>query len=337
MSKRFVTIAVTLLVALTFILFMSTFTVRYSESAVVTTFSRAGADSVVTDAGLGFKWPYPIQSVKVYDTRARLLQLRSETQQTADDRQIVAEAFVTWAVADPLLFYQRFGGAGSEEREHYRAAERTIESLLRSAMSEIGRYRMSELFAGEGQSKLPELEERVLSRLAGATGAAGDGFSLSDYGVEALTVGVNQIVLPEETTAQVFNRMKASRERLAAEASSAGRSDADTIRFRAEAAAERIRSFAMRRAEQIRVQGDTEAARWQARLAEEPRLAVFDAQLEFLRNLYAKRTTIVLPTTQPGMSILDPAAMEAASESGAIPPFTRADDAEADEQTGGAS
>lgn len=315
MTKRLVTIGVTLVVFLTFMLFMSTFTVRFSESAVVTTFDRATERSVVSDAGLGFKWPYPIQSFKVYDTRAQFLQLRSETQQTADDRQIVVESFVTWRVTDPLLFYQRFGGAGSEEREHYRAAESNIESLLRSATAEVGRYRMGELFTPRGDSKLPELEDRILARLqATLTGA--------DYGVEALVVGINQIVLPEETTEQVFQRMKASRERIAAEASSAGKADADTIRFRAEAAAERIRSFAMRRAEQIRVQGDVEAARWQARLAEEPRLAVFDAQLQFLRDLYAKRTTIVLPTTQPGMGVLDPAALEAAAQSGVIPPFT---------------
>jgi len=313
MTKRVVTIAVTLVVFLTFLLFMSTFTVRFSERAVVTTFDRATENSVVEQAGLGFKWPYPIQSVKVYDTRLRYLQLKSETQQTADDRQIILEAFVTWAVTDPLLFYQRFGGAGSEEREHYAKAESNVRQLLRSAMSEVGRFRLGELFSVDGDSQLPALEQRILARL-----------DLADYGVEAHSVGINQIVLPEETTAQVFERMKASRQRLAAEASSQGKSLANTIRFEAEAAAQRIRAFAQRRAEQIRVQGDTEAARWQAQLAEEPRLAVFDAQLQFLRELYAKRTTIVLPTTQPGMGVLDPAALEAAASTGELPPFTQA-------------
>ncbi len=311
MTKRVVTIVVTLVVFLTFLLFMSTYTVRFSERAVVTTFDRADETSVVQKAGLGFKWPYPIQSVKVYDTRLNYLALAGETQQTADDRQIVLEAFVTWSVADPLLFYQRFGGAGSEEREHYREAENNVRALLRSAMSEVGRYRLSELFSAENDSKLPELEERILARL-----------DLDGYGVTAHTVGINQVVLPEDTTEQVFERMKASRERLAAEASSQGRSLANTIRFEAQAAAQRIRAFAERRAEQIRVQGDTEAARWQAQLAEEPRLAVFDAQLQFLRDLYAKRTTIVLPTTQPGMGVLDPAALEAAASTGELPAFT---------------
>lgn len=320
MTKRLVTIGVTIVVFLTFLLFMSTFTVRFSERAVVTTFDKATENSVVDQAGLGFKWPYPIQSVKVYDTRARLLQLRSETQQTADDRQVIIEAFVTWRVTDPLVFYQRFSGAGADEREHYREAENTLESLLRSAMSEVGRYRMSDLFSPTGDSKLGDLESDVLARLTGGSG--GDSFRLSEYGIEALAVGINQVVLPEETTQQVFQRMKASRERLAAEASSQGKSLADTIRFEAEAAAQRIRAFAQRRAEQIRVQGDTEAARWQAQLAEEPRLAVFEAQLQFLRNLYAKRTTIVLPTTQPGMGVLDPSALDHAAASGVVPPFT---------------
>jgi len=313
MTKRVVTIAVTLVVFLTFILFMSTFTVRFSERAVVTTFDRATESSVVEKAGLGFKWPYPIQSVKVYDTRLRYLQLQSETQQTADDRQIILEAFVTWSVVDPLEFYKRFGGAGSEEREHYATAESNVRSLFRSAMSEVGRYRLGELFSAGGDTKLPELEERILARL-----------DLAEYGVHAHSVGINQVVLPEETTGQVFERMKASRERLAAEASSQGKSLANTIRFEAQAAAQRIRAFAQRRAEQIRVQGDTEAARWQAQLASEPRLAVFDAQLQFLRELYAKRTTIVVPTTQPGMGVLDPAALEASAGAGELPPFTQA-------------
>ena len=310
MSRRFVTIGVTLVVFLAFLLFMSTFTVRFSERAVVTTFDRASENSVVERAGLGFKWPYPVQSVKVYDTRARLLQLQSETQQTEDDRQVVVEAFLTWNVVDPLLFYQRFGGAGSEEREHYREAESNIRALFRSAMSEIGRYRLTELFAPGADSKLPELEQRILDRL-----------DLDTYGVRAHVVGIDQIVLPEETTTQVFQRMKAARERLAAEASSQGKSLASTIRFEAEAAAQRIRAFAERRAEQIRVLGDAEAARWQARLAEEPELATFDAQLRFLRNLYAKRTTIVIPTTQPGMGVLDPQKLESAASTGALPPF----------------
>ena len=319
MTKRLVTIGITLIVFMTFLLFMSTFTVRFSERAVVTTFDKASENSVVEEAGLGFKWPYPIQSVKVYDTRARLLQLRSETQQTADDRQLIIEAFVTWRVTDPLVFYQRFSGSGAEEREHYRAAENTLENLLRSAMSEVGRYRLGDLFSADGESQIGELEDRILARLIGGSDSS---FQLDEYGIEASAVGINQVVLPEETTQQVFQRMKASRERLAAEASSQGKSLADTIRFEAEAAAQRIRAFAQRRAEQIRVQGDTEAARWQAQLAEEPRLAVFDAQLQFLRELYAKRTTIVLPTTQPGMGVLDPTALENAAATGDIPPFT---------------
>ncbi len=60
-----------------FLLYMSSFTVRFTEAAVVTAFGQASAGSVVTEPGLRFKWPTPIQSTTVYDTRARFLQAKS--------------------------------------------------------------------------------------------------------------------------------------------------------------------------------------------------------------------------------------------------------------------
>jgi membrane protease subunit HflC len=327
--RSFITFAVTGLIVISFLTFMMTYSVRFTESAVVTTFDKATANSVVDEAGLRFRWPYPIQSVTVYDTRTRLLTTRSETQQTADNRQIIVEAFLTWHVSDPLRFYQRFGGAGTEEREHYRAAENTLESLLRSAMAEVSSFTLSELFTTSGESRLPDLESRVMQRLQ----EAGEGgVSISDYGVAPTLVGINRIVLPEETTRQVFARMKATRERLAAEASSQGQALAATIKVEAEAAARRIEAFARRRAEEIRVQGDREAAQWYAQLNEDPELAVFLEKLDFLRNFYARRTTLLVPTTQPGMNIFDPAVLQGTGV--VIPPFTSEPAADAGDDSG---
>ncbi|MFG0275745.1 MAG: SPFH domain-containing protein [Phycisphaerales bacterium] len=314
--RSILTLIISALIVLGFLTFMMTYTVRFNEAAVVTTFDRASENSVQTDEGLKFRWPYPIQRVTVYDTRARLLQTRSETQQTADNRQIIVESFLTWRVSDPLKFFQRFGGAGSEERDHYRRADETLTSLMRSAMAEVSAYRLDQLFTATGQSRLAELEQRIMDRIGQADQA---GFSVADYGVEPLAVGVSSVVLPEETTRQVFERMKATRERLAAEATSRGDALASTIRTEAESAAARISAFAELRAEQIRTLGDREAQEFYATLNEAPELAVFLEKIDFLRNFYAKRTTLVLPTTQPGMNLFDPSAMESAG--GRIPPF----------------
>lgn len=294
-----------------FVLYMSSFTVRFTEAAVVTTFGQADANDVVTEPGLRFKWPTPIQTTTVYDTRARFLQTKSETQQTADDRQIIVEAFMTWKVKNPLVFYQRFRGSrGSSAREHYSAAASVLTGNLRSAMSEVSQFRLGELFASEpGASKLGVLEGNILSRVNG---------SVADNGVEVVAVGINSITLPQDTTREIFQRMSESRKRLAAKAESEGTALATAIRSEAEASAKRIREFARFRADQIRNRGEVEAAPFLTALNEEPALAVFLKQLEVLREGMGRRSTIVLPTTMDGLEMFTTEARDMAQR-GLIP------------------
>src|SRR5204863_9901729 len=55
-----------------------TYTVRFTETGVLTTFGKAGDEAIKKDPGLYFKWPDPIQSVTKYDTRTRFLQTQLE-------------------------------------------------------------------------------------------------------------------------------------------------------------------------------------------------------------------------------------------------------------------
>lgn len=282
---------------------MVTYSLRFTEVAVVTTFGEAGENSTITDAGLHFKAPYPIQSVTKYDTRVRFLQARSETQQTADDRQIVVEAFVTWSVRDPLAFYQRFSNAGEREADHYRRAEEILRSALRSGLSETSRSRMEDLFTSEGSSKLPELESRVLAAMTG--GGAG-GQSLDSSGIDVKTVGINRVVLPEETTTAVFDRMAADRDRLVKEIEAQGMSSAAAIRSSANAKAETIKAFASARAEEIRTQGDIEGAMYLEKMNAFPELAIFLRNVEFMASVMSRRLTLVFPTSMPGFDLFRP-------------------------------
>ena len=302
-------------VALVVALFMLTFTVRFTEVGVVTTFGKADEGSIVTTAGLKMRWPYPIQNVTLYDTRSRFVKLSSEQQQTSDSRQIVVESFLLWKVSDPLKFYQRFSGESTEAREHYDSADQLLRSLLRASMSEIGRYRLDQLFSPEiNSSKLPELEDAILHRLSTSGGANSGGTNLSDYGIDVSLVGLTRVEFPEETNKDVFERMKSTRQRIASEAESEGTAQALKIQKDAETSAALIMAFAAQRAAQIRSQGDAEAAQYLKQLAEDPALAVFIENIKFMKNLYSKRTTLVLPTTMEGMRLFDPASFRSLSE-----------------------
>lgn len=291
-----------------------TYTVRFTEAAVLTTFGSAGEGAEKTQPGLKFKWPDPIQSVTKYDTRARFLQTQSQTQQTADSKQLVVESFATWRVKNPLTFFQRFSNAGDRAADHYKKAEDVLRGNLRSAMGEISGYRLNELFTTETKtSKLAELEGKILSGLKSASQTQG---SMDDYGIEVVTVGINRIVLPEETTKAVFESMKSERKKLITELESRGISASTAIISAAQQNASRIEQFTKGLAAEIRKKGDEEAEPYIRQMREAPEFAVFLKNVEFIRESLAKRITLVFSTSMPGMELLSPGAMSTPKSAG---------------------
>lgn len=305
---RFVTILVVLAFLLILLAYLCTFSVRFTDTAVLTTFGKAGEGAIKSEPGLYFKFPYPAQSVTKYDTRVRYLQTRSETQQTADNRQLIVEAFATWRVSDPLKFFQRFSNAGDRAVDHYTKAEEILRGNLRSALGATSRFGMEQLFSANAESgRLPELEKAVFDSL---TTADPSGVSLGDYGITVQDVGISRIVLPEATTQAVNERMAANRDRLAQELQSQGDSIAAAIRSKAEADAQRITAFAERRAQEIRTRGDLEAADFLKQMDANPELAVYLNNVNFMRDALSKRTTLIVPTSMPGFSLMRPDALD---------------------------
>ncbi len=301
--------------------FTITYTVRFTEAAVLTTFGKADQGDVRNEAGLYVKWPYPIQSVTTYDTRVRVLSTKLEQVNTADSRQVVIETFCTWRVSDPLLFFRRFSNAGPRAEDHYRKAEVALQQNLRATAGLVSQYRMDELFsANKGGSKLPELEAKMLA--AFRTPIDESGKKLEEYGIAAVDVGVMRVVLTEEVTKAVFERMVKSRELVAKATESQGQAQASAIRSKADADANRITQFANGLAQKIKNVGDTEAAVYLKQMSGNPDLAIFESNMDFIREVYAKRTTLVIPSTMPGMQMLMPDALNSV-RTGEIPPLTK--------------
>jgi modulator of FtsH protease HflC len=297
---------VTALILVALAAFAGTFTVRFTEAAVVTTLGKADDSDVITTPGLRFKVPY-FQAVTKYDTRVRVLTTRLEALSTADNRQVIVETFCSWRVDNPLKFFQRFSNAGATAEEHYKAAETALKSNIRAASALVSRYRIDQLFSpgtnGEAGS-LVELEGGMKSAFEASNDQTG--LKLSDYGIAAVDVGVTRIVLPEETTKAVFERMRVTREGLAKETESKGNAQAASIKAKAESDAKKITDFAERLAQEIRNRGDIEAAPYFAQMNVNPQLAVFMQSMDFLRDTYGRRTTLVLSGSTPGINMLFP-------------------------------
>lgn len=305
--QRILWIVLSVIFVLVLVSFTVTYQVRFTEKAVLTTFGKADADAIKGDAGLHFKLPYPIQSVTTYDTRLRFTPAKGQSVTTKDGRLIIVESYCTWRVSDPLKFFQRFSNAGASSEEHFRKASEVIASSLNGSMTEVGNFSMEELFAREsGTSKLPQLELNMKKAMAGG----GSGVSLSEYGVEAKDVGINKIILPEATSKAVNERMAANRDRVAQAIESQAEAEEVGIKGKADSVSKTILAFAERRAQEIRNKGDLEAAQFIRQMNVNPDLAVFLKNIDLLRDSLAKKATLVIPFSAPGMGVFNPAAMD---------------------------
>ena len=103
-------LAIALFIALIVIslgLYLVSFQVRETESCLVTTFGKATAEDEITEPGLYFKWPFPIQQVHKFDSRMRVFETESEETRTAGGEPIIVSTYVVWKIARPLEFSMR--------------------------------------------------------------------------------------------------------------------------------------------------------------------------------------------------------------------------------------
>lgn len=303
MPKFILTFGVAILFVVVLLVYAMTFTVRFTEAAVVTYFGEVSKE--VTEPGLRFKWFYPIEGVTKYETTSRLSQARIETYQTSDDRQLIVGAFAIWRVKPDQVgtFYRRFSNSGPRAADHYEAAATLVEESLRTAMSELSAYSMSELFTpDESASRLEELEGRVLTQMKSNLEGQGE----RSFGIEVVQAGIARTSLPQSTTEAALERMRQDRARIVTGLQQSGQSEAGAIRSRAESNANKILAFAESRARQIRARGDQEAARYLAQMSEVPGLAIYLKNLELLEEAMFGRATLLFSTDTPGLNLLDP-------------------------------
>lgn len=284
--KRFLNIAVALLLVVLLVGYMVTYTVRFNEAAIVTTFGSIGEGSVKNapgpegragdDAGLHFKWPWPIQQVAAtYDTRVQVVEGAIEQALTADNQSIAVQVFVTYRITDPLQFYKALGNPAE--------AANALRTRIRDSQGLVGNYTLSQLAnVDPTRVRLDELGQRMRERIQR------DVDDLS-YGITILEAGVVKIVLPGPVTSSVFNRMGTERTALAQQARDEGQAEFSTLQSEATSQRDIILSFANVQADNIRQEGQQTASELYAGFGEDQDLAAFLAEIQTLRSVLAER------------------------------------------------
>lgn len=279
--KNIAIIIFILLVVLILGLYLVSFQVRETESAIVRTFGEATKEDEITEPGLYFKWPRPIQQVHKFDSRMREFEVDLVETTTKGAVPIIVKTYVVWRISEPLDFFNAVGDI--EE------AENKLDDQIRDTQNRvIGQYSFGEFVNSDPTKiKLQEIEAEMLTDLR-------DAIAKANYGIEIATVGIKQLKVNEDVTTKVFERMRAERKRMTE--LTIARGDAEATRIKADANSIRTELLAVAeaRAKAIQAEGDAEAARYYEMLEADPELAMFLRDIEAAKKTLKERTTIIL-------------------------------------------
>lgn len=254
------------------------FQVRETELALVTTFGKPTRQ--ITEPGLYFKWPPPVEWVQKFDSRLRILEAELGETTTKGAVPVIVNTFVVWRISDPLVFFNAVGNVTEAEAK------------LRSQISDtqnkvIGRHFFSEFVNSDPEKiKFEQIEAEMLSELQAA---------IKDvYGIEVKAAGIKQLKVSEDVSKDVFERMKKERERQTEATIAEGAAAAKKIMTDADSMQTELLAAADARAKAIRAQGDAEAAGYYKMLEEDPQLAMFLRDIEALKKILENRSTLVI-------------------------------------------
>jgi membrane protease subunit HflC len=270
-----------IILILILVVYSVTYQVRFSESVVKVRFGDPKA--VIDKAGLKLKWPAPIEIVKHYDTRLRVLDTAETEIKTRDGQNVIVGCFAVWRIQDPLRFYKR---VPDEAQAENKLRDRVNESRAKV----IGQHDWADfvnLDRGLVDASYEQIEREMLED-------AQPGIA-EDYGVELKRVGIWRISLPEEATASVQESMRKERERMASKYRQEGESLKEAIVARADSQSKQIMAFAERKAKEIEAAGVNASTRIFEQIAQEDtEFFIWLRWLEALEVALKTKTTIFL-------------------------------------------
>ena len=229
-------------VVLLFVFLSSIFVVDEREKALVLQFGQI--KQVREEPGLAFKIPF-IQEVVRYDDR--ILSLDTETIEVtpSDDRRLIVDAFTRYRIRDVVQFRQAVGVGG------VRTAEDRLSSILNAQIREV-------LGADQVTSNTILSQERreLMGRIQQNAQTSAEGL-----GLDVVDVRLKKTNLPDQNLDATFARMRAEREREAADEIARGNEAAQRVRALADRTVTETISDAEREAQVVRGEADAERNR----------------------------------------------------------------------------
>lgn len=251
------------------------YTVGQREYALV--FALGELKTVVSEPGLHFKLPPPLQNVVYLDRRILTLDASgADLVQTSEKKNLMIDTFVKWQIGDPRLYWVSF--QGSE-----RSASDRLAALLRDVLNiAVNKRTVNQITSSEREKAMAEISQLLQARVSG-------------LGVKIIDVRMKRVDFTPEISESVYRRMEAERKRVAAEERSVGAAQAERIRANADRQSEVILAEAYRDAQKTKGEGDAKAAEIYAKaFGADPEFARFYRSLEAYRSSFKDKSDVMV-------------------------------------------
>lgn len=256
----------------------SVFIVDERERVLVLQFGQV--KQVISEPGLGFKVPL-IQEVVRYEDRILGLPTQPLEVTPLDDRRLVVDAFARWRIVNLETFRQAVGPGGEQ------AARDRLDRIINASIREVLGSVPSQRVLSEDRTSLMNQIRDIAKREAVA------------LGVDVIDVRLTRTDLPEQNLEATFARMRAERQREAADEIARGGEAAQRVRAAAERTVVELTSQARKEAEVIRGEADALSnAIYAQAYGQDPEFFAFTRSLtSYERALQAGNSSIVMSPT----------------------------------------
>lgn len=214
LKKIYKTVGLVFLAAILVIVgFTTWYTVDESEQAVIITFGKV--EEGVTEPGLHFKLPWPIQSVETLSKETFSLQFGYEEKDgkvkefpeetkmiTGDENIVLADLVVQWKITDPAKY---LFNASKPEEILYNATSASLRSI-------IGSSKIDDALTS-GKAEIEAEVRDLLSTLV----------EKYDIGISILAVKLQDVELPNDEVRKAFTNVTDARETMNTKINEAGK------------------------------------------------------------------------------------------------------------------
>jgi membrane protease subunit HflC len=282
----------------------SAYTVRETETVILTQFGRP-VGQPISVAGLHWKVPF-IQAVSRIERRVLEWNGPVNEMPTKEKTYITVDAFARWRIADPGRYFVSL----RDERSAQSRLDDIIGSEVRTA---VALHELIEVIRGDKTRTLREAADKNFAGTAAALPAIQRGRreiehdilkasapKVESLGIELLDVRFKRVNYNPQVLERIFQRMMSERQQIAQRFRSEGEGEGARILGKRERDLREIESTAYRKVQEIQGAADAEATRIYAEAFNKSPQSVefygFLKTMETYRKIMAGNTSLVLST-----------------------------------------